>query len=63
MNDNNSGVHTLLAVAAVLFVVIGFAVWYWSSDLGEQAIPREDDTNFNMDVKVPVYEVGDRAGK
>lgn len=49
MNNNNSGVNTILLVL-ILVIIVGFGVWYWKS---MTAAPAEDSSDFNVEVKLP----------
>ena len=50
MNDNNSGVNTILIVI-VLLLIVGFGVWYFKG--GMMSAPAEDNAEFNLNVEVP----------
>ena len=51
-NNNSSGVNTLLVVV-VLVLVVGFGVWYFSGGFGGNAVPEDENAEFNINMEVP----------
>ena len=58
MNDNNSGVNTVLIVI-VLVVVVGALMWYFSRNTGVNVpAPTQEEPGLNVDVNLPTGEGG-----
>ncbi len=59
MNNDNSGVNTILIVI-VLLLLVGFGVWYFTGGFSAwRAAPAEDNAEFNLNVQLPAGDEGE----
>ncbi len=56
MDNNNSGVNTILIVI-VLLLLVGFGVWYFTGGFSAwREAPADESAEFNLNVEVPTGE-------
>lgn len=64
MNNDNSGVNTILIVI-VLLLLVGFGVWYLTDGFNAwRAAPAENDNaEFNLNVEIPAGSNDEGGGQ
>lgn len=60
MNNENSGVNTVLIVILIV-IVVGGLVWFFSANRGVSAPTQDETSDFKVDVSLPSGDDGGPA--